>query len=141
MTSDAAAPQFRRGQQGHACGLISGTGLLTPASAAGTRCDRRRLPAAARPRGADARHATARLWLLPTPEFRRTAFDSRGALWEIARKTGDPERALSNLLERDRMFTDCLRRDLKRLGLPAIEISTGMTEDDLAERVTEALGL
>ncbi len=39
------------------------------------------------------------------------------------------------------MLTDCLRRDLKRLGLPAIEISTGMTEDDLAERVTEALGL
>src|SRR5580704_1584547 len=35
------------------------------------------------------------VWLLPTPEFRRAAFDSRGSSWEIARKTSDPERAPS----------------------------------------------
>ncbi len=81
------------------------------------------------------------LWLLPTPEFRRAAFDSRGSLLEIARKTSDPERALRNLLERDRMFTECLRGDVKRLGLYAIEVGTAMTEEDLAGRVTAALGL
>lgn len=81
------------------------------------------------------------VWLLPTPEFRRAALDSRGSLWEIAQKTSDPERALRNLLERDRMFTDRLRAEVTRLGLPAIEIDTAMTADDLAGRVAEAFGL
>ncbi len=66
---------------------------------------------------------------------------SRGSLWEIARKTSDPEQALQNLLERDRMFTDRLRREARRLDLPVIEISTAMTEDGLARRVTEVFGL
>lgn len=77
------------------------------------------------------------VWLLPTPEFRRAAFVSRGALWQIASKTSNPERALDNLLERDRMFTERLRAETKRLGLPTIEIDTTMTEDDLTDRVAE----
>jgi hypothetical protein len=81
------------------------------------------------------------VWLLPTPEFRRAALDSRGSLLEIARKTSDPERALCNLLKRDRMFTERLWGDVERLGLDAIDVGTAMTEDDLAGRVTEALGL
>jgi hypothetical protein len=81
------------------------------------------------------------VWLLPTPGFRRTAFDSRGLLREIARKTSDPQRALRNLLERDRMFTERLDEDAKRLELRVIGVDTTMTEDDLAERVTEAFGL
>ena len=79
--------------------------------------------------------------LLPTPGFRLAAFASRGSMWEIAGKTGNPGRALHNLLERDRMFTDRLRRDLQHLGLPAIEIDTAITEDDLARRITEVFGL
>ena len=81
------------------------------------------------------------VWLLPTPGFRRAAFASRGSLWEIAGKTSNPGRALHNLLERDRMFTDRLRGDLQHLGLPAIEIDIAMTEDGLARRVTEVFGL
>ncbi|MFC4005932.1 hypothetical protein ACFOY2_01770 [Nonomuraea purpurea] len=81
------------------------------------------------------------VWLLPTPGFRRAAFESRGSLWEIARKTSDPERALRNLLERDRMFTERLYGEVKRLGLRIIEVEPTMTEDDLAKRVTEAFGL
>jgi 2-phosphoglycerate kinase len=81
------------------------------------------------------------VWLLPTPEFRRTAFDSRGSLWKIAGKTTDPERALRNLLERDEMFTERLREQAKTLELHVIEVDTTMTQDDLAERVTEAFGL
>jgi hypothetical protein len=75
------------------------------------------------------------VWLLPTPEFRRAAFGSRGSLWEIAGKTGHPEKALSNLLERDRMFTERLPLKAPRLGLPAIEISIAMTEESLAGQV------
>src|SRR4051812_39934727 len=48
------------------------------------------------------------VWLLPTPEFRRTAIASRGSTWAIAGKTSNPEKALRNLLERDRMFTERL---------------------------------
>jgi 2-phosphoglycerate kinase len=81
------------------------------------------------------------VWLLPTPEFRRAALDSRGSTWEIARKSSDPERALRNLLERDRMFTERLYEETRGLELRVIEVDTTMTEDDLAERVTEAFEL
>ena len=81
------------------------------------------------------------VWLVPTPGFRRAAFGSRGSLWKIAGKTSDPERALGNLLERDRMFTERLSEETGRLELRAIEVDTAMTEDDLAGRVTESFGL
>ncbi|WP_218129220.1 hypothetical protein [Nonomuraea maritima] len=81
------------------------------------------------------------VWLLPTPDFRRSAFGSRGSLWEIARRTSHPERALSNLLERDRLFTERLYEATKSLELHVVEVVTTMTEDALAERVTEVFGL
>ena len=82
------------------------------------------------------------VWLLPTPEFRRAVFDSRGgARWGFIGKTRDPERALRNLLERDRMFTRRLGEEARRLGLNAIEVNTSMTEAELAGRVEEAFGM
>jgi D-aminopeptidase len=69
------------------------------------------------------------VWLLPTPGFRRAAFEGRGSWW-----TG-------NLLERDRLFTERLREETAQLGLPAIEVETSMTEEDLAERVARAFAL
>jgi adenylate kinase family enzyme len=81
------------------------------------------------------------VWLLPTPGFRRAVFDSRGSTWERARRTSDPEKALRNLLERDRLFTARLHEEAKRLELRVVEVGTTMTEDDLAGRVTEAFGL
>ena len=81
------------------------------------------------------------VWLLPTPEFRRAASERRGSAWSFLDETSDPEHALRNLLERDRMFTDRLREETTNLGLPAIEVDAAMTEDALAERVTETLGL
>jgi 2-phosphoglycerate kinase len=88
-------------------------------------------------------HGPARaVWLLPTPDFRRGVFESRGgsASGFLARTT-DPERALRNLLERDRMFTDVLRAETARLELPAIEVDATTAEDDLARRVAELFGL
>ena len=81
------------------------------------------------------------VWLLPTPGFRRAAFGSRGSLREIARKTSDPEQALNNLLERDRMFTERLEEETRHLDLRVINVDTAMTEDLLTERVTESFGL
>ena len=43
-----------------------------------------------------------------------------GAARGFLAKTGGPERDLRDLLERDRMFTDDLREETARLGLPAI---------------------
>lgn len=80
------------------------------------------------------------VWLLPSPAFRRAAFESRGGLWSIAGKTTNPEKALSNLLERDRMFTDRLRQETTRLELRAIEVDAALTEDSLVDRVAKALG-
>jgi hypothetical protein len=69
------------------------------------------------------------VWLLPTPAFRRAAFEGRGSWWT------------DNLLERDRMFTERLREETERLGLPAIEVETSMAETDLVERVARAFAL
>jgi hypothetical protein len=82
------------------------------------------------------------VWLLPTPAFRQTVLESRGgAASGFLAQTTDPERALRNLLERDRMFTDILREETARLEVAAIEVDGTMTEDDLARRVTEVFGL
>jgi 2-phosphoglycerate kinase len=82
------------------------------------------------------------VWLLPTPDFRCAVFEGRGgAAWGFLAKTTDPERALRNLLERDRMFTDILREETARLGLPAIEVDATTTEDELVKRVTDVFGL
>ncbi|HEX6746974.1 MAG TPA: hypothetical protein VF092_06720 [Longimicrobium sp.] len=98
----------------------------------------RLLPRLVKPLLADPRHA---VWLLPTPGFRRAAFDNRGTLWEIARKTSDPDRALGNLLERDRMFTERLHQEARRLDLQVIAVEPTMTEAELAGQVTERFGL
>lgn len=82
------------------------------------------------------------VWLLPTPEFRQMVLEKRGgSAWGFLAKTTDPDRALRNLLERDRMFTDFLREETARLGLPTVEVDTMMTEDDLLKRVTNVFAL
>jgi len=82
------------------------------------------------------------VWLLPTPDFRQAVVESRGgSSWSFVVRTSDPERALRNLLERDRMFTDILRDETARLNLPAIEVDTSTTGDDLTQRVTDLFAL
>lgn len=124
--------------KGELFGLIVEDLLCLPAEPGVIAEGFRLLPHLVKPLLAQPGHA---VWLLPTPEFRRAALASRGSLWKIASKTSDPERALRNLLERDRMFTELLYEDTKRLGLPAIEVGTTMTEEDLSEQVTEILRL
>lgn len=81
------------------------------------------------------------VWLVPTPEFRRAAFDSRGSTWDIPQQTSHPERALTNLLARDRLFTDHIRREATALDLPVIEVGLGLSVDELASRVAGVLDL
>ena len=82
------------------------------------------------------------VWLLPTPAFRHAVIENRGgSAWGFLARTSDPERALRNLLERDRMFTDTLHGETARLKVPAIEVNGTLTEDELIRRVTELFGL
>jgi 2-phosphoglycerate kinase len=80
------------------------------------------------------------VWLLPTPGFRQAAIARRGG-WAFLAKTSNPARAQQNLLERERMFTQRLDEEAKRLDLRVIKVDASLTEDDLAERVTEAFGV
>jgi cytidylate kinase len=81
------------------------------------------------------------VWLLPSPEFRQATIERRGG-WTsgFLAKTSDPERALQNLLERDRLFTDRLRTDVEDLKLRAILVNAAMTEDDSANLVKRIFG-
>lgn len=81
------------------------------------------------------------VWLLPTPAFRRAAFARRSDIDAIVGRTSDPEQALANLLGRDRLFTDRLRAETRRLALRSIDVDLGTTEATLTARVADALAL
>ncbi|HEY3869240.1 MAG TPA: hypothetical protein VGM10_12850 [Actinocrinis sp.] len=81
------------------------------------------------------------VWLLPTPGFRRAAFDGRTGGWDVPRTVSDRNRARHNLFERDRMFTDRLRAEAAHLALPVIELDTAMREDETAAAVSRVFGL
>jgi hypothetical protein len=68
-------------------------------------------------------------------------FASRDPSLQFWGRTSDPDRALENLLERDRLFTDQLREEAGRLALPVIEVDATVTEDELVRRVADAFGL
>lgn len=81
------------------------------------------------------------VWLVPTPAFRRVAFDSRGFTWEIPRRTSNPERALSNLLVRDQLFTDAVFKEATALHLNVIEVDGKLSVEEITRRVGKSLGL
>jgi adenylate kinase family enzyme len=81
------------------------------------------------------------VWLLPSPEFRLATIERRGGSASgFLAKTSNPERALQNLLERDRIFTDRLRQEVKHLELRAIQVHTDLTEEDCANLVAKEFG-
>lgn len=99
----------------------------------------RLLPDLVKPLLADTSHA---VWLLPTPQFRREVFESRGGpAWGFLAKTSDPQCALHNLLERDRMFTDRLKEQTQHLELAAVAVDLTITDDELVHRMVTAFGL
>ncbi|WP_299701596.1 hypothetical protein [uncultured Tateyamaria sp.] len=102
----------------------------TPVIAEGFRL----LPRLVAPLLSDGRHA---LWFLPTPAFRRQAFDARGSTWDIPNRTSDPERALANLLARDAMFTDRVQAECHQNDLFALAVDVASSEADLMRCVGE----
>jgi 2-phosphoglycerate kinase len=85
--------------------------------------------------------ASQAIWLIPTPEFRRAAFESRGFTWAIPRHTKDPERALANLLERDHLFTELVLSEARAMQLQTIEVQEGLDLEAFTTHVAKSLGL
>jgi hypothetical protein len=81
------------------------------------------------------------VWLIPTPEWRRTAFSLRGSLWSIAGRTSDPQTALSNLLAREILYTEEVERQAATLQLTCIQVNGSASVDALATRVAQCLGI
>ncbi len=98
----------------------------------------RLLPGLVRPHLSDPRHA---VWLLPTPGFRQAAFARRGAAEAFWMRTRDPNQALANLLERDRIFTDELADESSRMALSTVRVDGTGTIEDVADELAARLGL
>ncbi len=81
------------------------------------------------------------VWLIPTPSFRRTAFESRGSLWSIAERTSDPEAALANFLARDALYTEEVKRQALALQFTIIAVNGKASVDELAKCVAQCPGI
>jgi Shikimate kinase len=81
------------------------------------------------------------VWLLPSAAFRRDALASRGSTWTLAGRTSDPERARRNLAERDRLFTERLARQTRRLGCRTLDLDRGTSADEVFTRVSRLFRL
>ena len=88
----------------------------------------RLLPRLVAPLLTDSRHA---VWMLPSPAFRRSAFDMRGTTWDMPRRTSNPAAALANLLARDGLFTDRLRQEVATLALHMVDVDGSQDEEAL----------
>jgi hypothetical protein len=97
----------------------------------------RLLPDLVRPHLTNPQHA---VWLTPTPCFRQMAFARRSSREAFWLRTSDPQRALANLLERDRIFTAAVAVNAARndLATHVVDGSNSIEEevDDLAARFT-----
>ncbi len=89
----------------------------------------RLLPRLVRPHLSDLRHA---VWLLPTPGFRQAAFARRGGADAFWLRTSEPDRALANLLERERIFTDDVAGECARSGMNVVHVDGTTTITDVA---------
>jgi hypothetical protein len=97
----------------------------------------RLLPHLVRPHVSNPSHA---VWLVPTASFRQAAFTRRLQADAFWMRTADPDLALTNLLERDRIFSDKIASDAARNGLEALYVDT-RTVDSLANELASRFGL
>ena len=98
----------------------------------------RLLPHLVQPYVSDPRHA---VWLIPTVGFRQAAFLRRPQPDAFWMRTTDPDRALTKLLERDRIFSDKITSDAARDGLEVLHVDSGCTVDSMANELALRFGL
>jgi len=98
----------------------------------------RLLPHLVRPHLSNPRHA---VWLIPTPSFRRAALLRREGAEQFWLRTTDTQQALSNLLERDRIFTDVIAAQAARNGLTTLDVDGTRSLDELVDDLTNRFEL
>ena len=98
----------------------------------------RLLPHLVRPHLTDPQHA---VWLIPTPRFRQSAFARRSPGEAFWLHTSDPQRALANLQERDRIFTVAVAADAARSRLATLVIDGSRSIEDEADGLAARFGL
>ena len=98
----------------------------------------RLLPDLVRPHMTNPQHAVC---LIPTPHFRRAAFRRRSPREAFWLRTSDPQRALANLLERDRIFTDAVATDAARHRLTTLVIDGSRSIEDEADELAASFEL
>jgi hypothetical protein len=98
----------------------------------------RLLPHLVRPHVSNPSHA---VWLLPTTDFRQAAFRRRQGAEAFWTRTTDPDRAFTNLLERDRIFSDKVADDAARNRFEALLVDGSRSVDGMAEYLTSRFGL
>ncbi len=98
----------------------------------------RLLPHLVRPHVSDPRHA---VWFAPTSDFRLAASGRRRDADAFWMQTSDPDRALSNLLERDRIFSDEIVRDADENDLDVFYVARGDPPVKMRHAVSERLNV
>jgi hypothetical protein len=79
------------------------------------------------------------VWLVPTPEFRRTVFEERAPDRQFWLNTSQPRVALDRLLRRDAMFADVVAEEARELGLTAVTVDGSRSMSDLADELAVIL--
>jgi 2-phosphoglycerate kinase len=98
----------------------------------------RLLPDLVRPHVSNPRHA---VWLVPTPDFRQAAFRRRNQTDAFWTRTTDPDRALTNLLERDAIFTGRIESDAGRSDLDVLYVDGTRSVDSMATELADRFEL
>lgn len=79
------------------------------------------------------------IWLLPSEAFKRALALDRGKPGS-RHETSDPERATLNLIKRDLLMGELIRRQALALGFTMIEVDGSETIDAIVARVEEHFG-
>lgn len=80
------------------------------------------------------RHPRQAVWLAPTDDFKRASMQRRGK-GRFDGQVSDPERARSNLLERDRLLAEHIAASARRHGLTVITVDGSETVETMSERL------
>ena len=77
------------------------------------------------------------VWLVPTPGFRRRAFERRAESQQFWRRTSVPAASLERLLERDALFAEQVAREAQERGLKVVVVDSGRPEAELVAEVAD----
>ncbi len=81
------------------------------------------------------------VWLIPTPEFRKEVFEHRPENVKFYNRTSNPAKALNNLLERDKLFSERIKAEATEDNLHIIELNKSISEENTFRDVEELFRL